>query len=333
MRAAHRGPILPRMALVTLLLAAIGPAAAQEVFVAPTANTIVASTEQGQGTDQVQLLYVTNHSTVQIVVFGVLLTSCENVKQWCGGRSTNITISANARRMVGRVEPKNASQGFNYRWTFSYRADSSDAKVMAALRENGLIVDEVSPVRRLLPPSAIDTSSPPGIEQPISRAALTPEERAGGSASGSAETATRPGTAFRFKVAYGSILGSTMMPGAPIQLTGPCIDPAQARTYDRDASISHTPWRPPILASNFAHTDMPMVLRDSIVPPGDLLVRFVTDTSGETIAGSVTVLESPNGLMSVQVCRAVISTLASPARNRIGRPIRAWVQIPVKVGR
>jgi hypothetical protein len=45
------------------------------------------------------------------------------------------------------------------------------------------------------------------------------------------------------------------------------------------------------------------------------------------------VLESPHPLVSVKVCTAVIGSRATPARDRAGRPIRAWVQMPVRIAR
>ncbi|MEO8620900.1 MAG: hypothetical protein ABI625_07535, partial [bacterium] len=212
------------------------------------------------------LLYVSNQSTVPVVVFGVLLTSCQNVKQICLGQRTNISIPAGARRSVGRVGPKDDLRSFNYRWSFSYRADSSDALAIAALREHGVSVDIVplAVERLVVRKPTIDTSAPPGIEQPLSRERLTAEER--GSRPNAVAYELRdstPAPTFKFKVGYGSIRGSTMMPGAPIQLTGPCINPAESAAYEKDAKITRTPWRPPVLPVAFAFMRLPISLKDS----------------------------------------------------------------------
>jgi hypothetical protein len=312
-------------------------ASAQEVFVAPTRNSIIASSEQSSGPVSAHLLYVSNQSTVPIVVFGILLTSCENVKQMCVGQRVNVPIPAGIRRQVGRVDVKDDNRAFNYRWSFSYRADSSDAIAMAVLREHGYSVDLVPtappapPVARRTPP---DTSSPPGIEQPLSRERLTPEERGiRPNAIAYERRDSTPPPTFRFKVAYGSILGSTMMPGAPIQLTGPCIDPAASTAYEKDAKITRTPWRPPVLPMAFSFMPLPLSLKDSALTSKDVLIRFAVDTTGEAIPMSASVLESPHGTLSVNACQTAIAAKATAARDKAGHAIRAWVQMPVRVGR
>jgi hypothetical protein len=170
-------------------------ASAQDVFVAPTHNNVIASSEQSAGPLTAHLLYVSNESTVPIVVFGVLLSSCENVKQMCTGQRVNVPIPPGIRRQVGRVDIKDDNRAFSYRWTFSYRADSSDAMAMAVLRQHGYSVDLV-PTPPSAPPvdrrTQIDTSSPPGIEQPLSRERLTPEDAAFGRVELPTSRATAP---------------------------------------------------------------------------------------------------------------------------------------------
>src|SRR5450759_135205 len=291
--------LVHRILVVAVLLAGSASAAAQQVFVAPTSRTVVASSEQSGGPDLGHVLYVRNESTVPIIVFGVALRECENIKQWCSGQRTNIAIPPGQRRTVGHVEPKSLDRSYNYRWSFSYHADSSDAKAIAALRENGFGVEEVLRTRVGVRPAIIDTSAPPGIEKPLSREPLTAEERdVRGAPRGAEERDTSPPLGFRFKVFYGSILGSTMMPGAPIQVTGACINPAETTKYDRDAKITRTPWRPPVFASSFGQIPLPKALRDSTLRSKDVLLRFVADTTGETIPESVSVLESPHGVVS-----------------------------------
>jgi hypothetical protein len=305
-------------------------AAGAQQFIAPTRHTIIGSSEQSGGPNEGHTLYVANQSTVPVIVFGLKLSSCENVKQWCEGQRTKVAIPPGTRRIVGHVEPKSTERAFGYRWTFSYHADSSDAKMVALLRENGFIEEEAlvtpGPVRRVF----IDTTAPPDIEKPLSREPLTPEERGIRMPIGPRDTTPAP--TFRFKVAYGSILGSTMMPGAPIQLTGPCINPGEAAKYDKDAKITRTPWRPPVYPMGFSHVMLPSVLKDSTLKSKEVLVRFVADSTGATIPESVSVLESPHGAVSVSACTAAISGKATPARDKNGQPIRAWVQMPVQVG-
>jgi hypothetical protein len=137
-----------RLLIVCLAALALEPLEAQDRFVAPNDRSVIASSEQSNSDDPIHMLYVSNNSTVPIVVFGVSLTSCENVKQPCGARRTNIKISAGRRVNVGRVQARDTERGFGYRWTFSYHADSSDAKAMALLREYGLELDPAAAARR-----------------------------------------------------------------------------------------------------------------------------------------------------------------------------------------
>jgi len=323
--------VSPVRILLAALLAGSAPAAAQQVFVAPTSRTIVGSSEQSIGADQAHILIVANESTVPIIVFGVTINQCENVRQWCSGQRTKIAIAPGTRRNVGRVEPKNPERSFNYRWSFSYHADSSDLKAIAALREHGIVTDVVPERRIVMRPLVIDTSAPPGIEKPLSRERLTPEER--GVFGTNEPRDSTPAPTFRFKVHYGSILGSTMMPGAPIQLTGPCINPAEAAQYEKDVKIARTPWRPPVFPASFSRLPLPMDLKDSVLKSKDVLVRFVADSTGQVIPESASVLESAHGAISVNACKAAIAGKATPARDKAGNSIRAWVQVPVTVGR
>ncbi|MEO8620644.1 MAG: hypothetical protein ABI625_06240, partial [bacterium] len=83
----------------------------------------------------------------------------------------------------------------------------------------------------------------------------------------------------------------------------------------------------------FAFMRLPISLKDSTLQSKDVLLRFVVDTSGEAIPTSASVLESPHGMLSVDACKAAIAARATPARDRAGRGIRAWVQVPMRVGR
>ena len=123
-----------------------------------------------------------------------------------------------------------------------------------------------------------------------------------------------------------------MMPNAPIQLTGPCVNPAEAAGYEKDARIARTPWRPPVLQS-LGIVRIPAAYRDSTKAGTDVLVRFAVDTSGATIPMSVSVLESPFGALSVNACTEAISATGTPARDRNGRAVRAWVQVPFRAVR
>jgi hypothetical protein len=332
-----------RILVPVLLSVALCTAGAQEIFVAPSLSTVFASSEQGFGPSDAHQLFVTNKSTVPIVVFGVSLAQCENVKQSCGGRPTKVSVPAGQRRDVFRVQPKDSEKGFSYRWSFSYRADSSDAKAIAALREHGIDVDGGRVLLRPPQPAPVTPSAPPAQQLPAAetqapdtapplRTLVYRSPEAEARIRAMAEDRARPARTLRFKLGYGSILGWTMMPpGTPVKPTGPCVDPVEAAKYEHDATITRTAWRPPVMGA-VATLTVSEGLKDS-TKSGDLLVRFVVDTSGTVIPESVTVLESPHGQLSVRGCTAVMSTPAKPARDKEGRAIRAWVQMPVMVSR
>jgi hypothetical protein len=321
-------------AALIVLLAATNVAHAQTVFVAPTTNTVTGRTEEGMGFGQAHVLYVTNLSTVPVVVFGVVLRDCENIRQSCDGRRVHITIAAGQQREVGRVSAHDESRAFSYRWTFSFEADSSDAAVLAILREHGLDLHGRPVPTAAVSDAHMDTTLfaaamrnalPAIVPTPIRIVTTASPDLPG-------ERPSDAPIAYHFKVFYGSILGSTMMPGAPIQPTGPCINPATLKKYEHDATIARTPWRPPVPPSNLGALSLG-IPRDTVPYSGEALMRWAADTTGATIPESVSVLESSDPKLSVGLCKAVISTIVTPARDRSGHLISAWVQLPVTVHR
>jgi hypothetical protein len=335
-------PAVHRLPLAILLALALEPLKAQDRFVAPNQYTVIALTEQSNSDDPVHMLYVSNNSTVPIVVFGISLTACENVKQSCGSRRTNIKIGARRRVNVGRVQARDSERAFRYRWSFSYLGDSSDAKAMAVLREHGIELDPAAARRAALARAAAE-------EEPVAPAAaetgnVEPAQAKLPEAGEPTEVwrATPPpprppSRTLRFKLGWGSILGSTMVPDKPVQATGSCVDPAQTEKLEKDATITKTPWRPAGLRPWFAQTTLPTEMRDSLrkssttITLPDVLVRFAADTSGVVIPESITVLESPNGMLSVSVCKAVMSDNVQPAKDRSGHAVKTCVQTPVRI--
>ena len=122
----------PSIVIGAALLAfggACAPAAQRErVYVAPTNETVIATLEQS-GTSEVpvHVVYVANNSTVPIVVFGVVLRDCENVRQRCESHRTNVRVGPGQRQSVFRVEPRDARQAFGFRYSFSWRVAEQTA--------------------------------------------------------------------------------------------------------------------------------------------------------------------------------------------------------------
>jgi len=114
------------MHLAKILLAVLLTGCAsqgQRVYLAPSNDTITTTTEEGMGSTPVHNIYVINGSTVPIIVFGVALRDCENVKQQCEPSSTNIKIDGGARRPRVHVGPRNTQQGFSYHFSYSWRPE------------------------------------------------------------------------------------------------------------------------------------------------------------------------------------------------------------------
>jgi len=321
-----------------LLLAGSAPLAAQDRFIAPTIYNVSAVTEQGIGDNPAHALYVQNSSTVPVVVFGILLTECENVRQPCGSHHVKIRVGPNRRVNVGRIEPRDRERGMSYRWTFSYLPDSADAKAIAMLREHGVEFDASGRIHMVNPggaaPPASDSATVAQAQAAPPTPADTSEPRVIYIGGGYTPPPPPPPTrTLRFKLGWGSILGWTMVPNHVIEPTGSCVDPAQTAKYEKDAKIEKMPWRPAKLDRSFGQVRLPEDLRDSVLKSDEVLVRFVADTDRTVIPESVSVLESQYGEISVLVCQSVMSGSFEAAKNRQGQPVQSWVQTTVKVNR
>lgn len=316
--------------LSLLACAAALPAAAQDTFIAPTRSSIIATSEQSYSSEPGHMLYVINRSTVPVVVFGISFSDCENIRQSCSGQRLNILIEPGDRRQVGRVTARDAHKEYRYHWGYSFRADSSNARAIAMLREHGLTVEGTPLAPTVTTRSSFDSSQGALSQVPASPSVVRVMDRNARETLAAPEPRdSAPAAKFRLKVAYGSILGSTMMPGAPIQRTGPCVNPAESAAYERDAKIARTPWRPPVLPP-LRTLAIPSAYVDSARNGADVLVRFAIDTTGEAIPMSASVLESPFGVLSVSACQEAIAAKGTPARDKNGQVIRAWMQLSIK---
>ncbi|MBW8771059.1 MAG: hypothetical protein JF589_14985 [Gemmatimonadetes bacterium] len=324
-----------RALVLALLLAGSAPLAAQERFIAPTSSTVNAFTEEGVGDNPAHVLYVQNSSTVPIIVFGITLSQCENIRQPCGSRRVKIRVDPNRRVNVGRVEPRDHERGFSYRWNFSFGGDSTDAKAMAMLREHGMEFDPAGGLRMIERRPTDAPATEPSVAQAQAAPPTSPEPREPrviylGSPP-PIPPAPPPTRTLRFKLGWGSILGWTQVPNHVIEPTGSCVDPAQTAKYEKDAKIEKMPWKPVQLERSFGQVRLPEDLRDSVLKSNEVLVRFVADTDRTVVPESVSVLESQYGEISVQVCQAVMSGTFEVAKNRQGQPVQSWVQTAVRI--
>ncbi|MDB4881318.1 MAG: hypothetical protein JWL95_84, partial [Gemmatimonadetes bacterium] len=105
---------------------------------------------------------------------------------------------------------------------------------------------------------------------------------------------------------------------------------------DHDPKIARTPWRPVVVPPGIGGPSVSVVHavgsgQDSVTVAKELLVRFVADTGGTVIPESISVLESPDGRLSVRACQTLMGTHVQAAKNREGQSIQSWVQMPLSV--
>lgn len=136
---------VPRLAaiLLAIVVAVIDPhaAAAQKRetrFVAPTDQTVTTRIEESFGDTPYQVIWIWNGSTVPIRVYSVTLRNCENIKEQCDPYPLNLRVGPGDHAMLRRVDPKDANASFSFRFTFGWRADSSEAVALHVLADNGV---------------------------------------------------------------------------------------------------------------------------------------------------------------------------------------------------
>jgi hypothetical protein len=106
-------------------------------YIAATDATVVTTIEEGYGSTPSAVIYVKNLSTVQVTVYSFALRDCENVRQRCAPTRVDIRVPAGSRAILTHVEPRNPELGYTYRFSFGWRADSSDVEALRLMAEAG----------------------------------------------------------------------------------------------------------------------------------------------------------------------------------------------------
>lgn len=130
---------------VALLALATAPLAAQRGaqrgasarYVAPTNETIYTSTEMSAGSTPGHVIYVHNRSSVPILVYSAALRDCENVRGSCSPQRLNVKVRPAGREVILRIYARNPDQGFSYRMSFGWRADSASTAALRVLADAG----------------------------------------------------------------------------------------------------------------------------------------------------------------------------------------------------
>ena len=89
------------------------------IFVAPSNETIETGTEMSFGGDG-QIVYVYNHSSVPIVVTGLQLIDCENIKNSCDVQRLRVQVPAGQRTTLATVKPENPNRPYSFRFHYSW---------------------------------------------------------------------------------------------------------------------------------------------------------------------------------------------------------------------
>ena len=133
--------------VVFAALAACASSGGSRAYVAPTNDNVLSSTDVRPGSPPTYVITVTNGSSVPIVVWNTSIYNCENVRDSCLPKNTNIRIPAFGSATVARIEPENTRLGLTYRFRYSWRPEQSpgsaavtalagvDPKLSAVLRE------------------------------------------------------------------------------------------------------------------------------------------------------------------------------------------------------
>jgi len=107
--------------LFTFLGASCATATRHAEFVAPSYATIVADPEESY--DGVhQQIFITNRSSVAIVITGFQLRECENVANPCQLRQMRILIGPRQRILIATIGPQDRDRPYSYRYNWTWEA-------------------------------------------------------------------------------------------------------------------------------------------------------------------------------------------------------------------
>jgi len=89
------------------------------IFVAPSNQTIDSGSEMSLGGDG-HVVYVYNHSSAPIMVTGLQLLDCENIKNSCEVQRLRIQVPAGQRTNIATVKPENPSRPYSFQFHYSW---------------------------------------------------------------------------------------------------------------------------------------------------------------------------------------------------------------------
>lgn len=87
-------------------------------FIAPSNNTIEAGTEMSFS--EGQYIYIINHSSVPIMITGLHLTDCENIKNSCLPTPLRIRVEPGRRENLTTVRPDISDRPYTFRFRYTW---------------------------------------------------------------------------------------------------------------------------------------------------------------------------------------------------------------------
>jgi hypothetical protein len=87
-------------------------------YIAPSHNTIEAGTEMSF--TEGQYIYIINHSSVPIMITGLHLTDCENIKNSCLPMPLRIRVEPGRRENLTTVRPDISDRPYTFRFSYTW---------------------------------------------------------------------------------------------------------------------------------------------------------------------------------------------------------------------
>ena len=87
-------------------------------FVAPSNSTIEAGTDMSFS--EGQYIYIINHSSAPIMITGIHLIDCENVKNSCLPTPLRIRVRPGQRENLVTVRPDVSDRPYSFRFTYTW---------------------------------------------------------------------------------------------------------------------------------------------------------------------------------------------------------------------
>lgn len=114
----------PAHIVILSIVVTLGSACASKgvpVFVAPSMETIQSGTEMAFSGDG-QYVYIINHSSVPIVITGLNLVDCQNIKNRCEVMHLRVRVLPGQRVNLATVRSQNTSLPSSFRFTYTWEA-------------------------------------------------------------------------------------------------------------------------------------------------------------------------------------------------------------------